>query len=325
VSDTQQQDTPFFILGSGRSGSTLLRMILACHSRIVIPPETWFLLDWTQRFDPVAPLAKAQVEEAVNLAVNHYRWPDFNIDAGDFRERALALRQPKLRALADIIFDEFRRREGRARWGDKTPPYCRIIPELRKIYPGALFIHLIRDGRDVTKSFHDRQWRGRLLHENTAEWLEATADIQRHRGQLTDEEFLEVRYEDLVLDTEATIGRICDFLGEETEPGMFSWEGAVAEKIPSRELHIHKKLLRKPQPTDVDRWKRELTPFQVACLEAYIGDRLSDFAYERSASLGAVSAAALRAYCATAVRGADFAGRAVGSLRRRLLGAPAQA
>jgi hypothetical protein len=32
---------PFFIVGSGRSGSTLLRMMLASHSRITIPPETW--------------------------------------------------------------------------------------------------------------------------------------------------------------------------------------------------------------------------------------------------------------------------------------------
>lgn len=319
MSEASQSDAPFFILGSGRSGSTLLRMILACHSRITIPPETWFLIDWTERFGARARLSAQEAEEAVDLAVKHYRWQDFEIDADEFRRRVRTLEEPTLRELADLIFDEFREREGRARWGDKTPPYCRIIPQLLEIYPDARIIHLIRDGRDVTKSFHDRGWHGRLLHENTIEWLRATSDVQRHQGVLTDENFLEVRYEDLVLETEAVIGRICDFLGEETEEGMFRWEGTVADKIPERERHIHKKLLRKPQPSDIERWKRELTRFETACVEAYIGPRLTEFGYERSASLGAAGAAALRGYCETVLPAADFVKRGFGFLRRRLL------
>lgn len=320
MSEPLKNDDPFFIIGSGRCGSTLLRLILGGHSRIVIPPETWFLLEWTRRFDATARLTKSEVEEVVDLTTNHYRWPDFEVNADEFRSQARAVQQPTLRSLADLIFDEFRRREGCARWGEKTPRYFRIIPELSKIYPDARFIHLVRDGRDVAKSFYDRKWLGGCLHRNTAEWIEATAAVQRDCPQLGDSNFLEVRYEDLVLETEATIGRICDFLGEESEPAMFSWEDAVTDKVPSRELHIHGKLHRQPEPADVGRWKRELTPFQVACLEAYIGDRLVDFGYERATSLNPLSAAALRAYCATVLAGADFASRVLNSVGSRLLG-----
>lgn len=321
MSERLKHDNPFFIIGSGRCGSTLLRLILDGHSRIVMPPETWFLLDWTRRFDATALLTKSEVEEIIDLTTNHCRWPEFEINAVEFQAQARAVQQPTLRSLADLVFDEFRRREGCTRWGEKTPRYFRIIPELAKIFPDARFIHLVRDGRDVAKSFYDRKWLDGCLHRNTAEWMKATDAVLRDSSQLGDNRFLEVRYEDLVLETEATIGRICDFLGEEIEPAMLSWEGAVADKVPSHELHIHGKLHRQPEPADVGRWKRELTPFQVACVEAYIGDRLVDFGYERATSLDPLSAAALRAYCATALAGADFASRVLNSVGSRLLGA----
>ena len=49
----ESDNAPFFIVGSGRSGSTLLRLILASHSRICIPPETWFLVPLLDKYDSV--------------------------------------------------------------------------------------------------------------------------------------------------------------------------------------------------------------------------------------------------------------------------------
>ena len=72
---------PFFIVGSGRSGTTLLRMILASHSGLAIPPETWFLLPLLRRLDTSRPLSAAEVNYAVQTVTSHYRWPDMNLSA----------------------------------------------------------------------------------------------------------------------------------------------------------------------------------------------------------------------------------------------------
>ena len=71
-----------------------------------------------------------------------------------------------------------------------------------RLFPGARFIHLCRDGRDVVKSFQQRGWYGPWLHENTREWNEALAYRERWNHIDAKSSILDVRYEDLVLDTE---------------------------------------------------------------------------------------------------------------------------
>ena len=271
---------PFFIVGSGRSGTTLLRLILDAHSRLAIPPESWILLPLIEHLPLTAELSSSQVEEAVTRVTEHYRWPDLEIDDAWFEEQVRALESPRIRTIADVVFERVRERSGVPRWGDKTPRYVGIVPEIARLYPEAQFIHLMRDGRDVVLSMWLRRWFGNWLVWNLDEWRDAMDFMERNRAVLPAERLLEVRYEDLVLDTEATVRRICAFLGESFEPSMMQWEDSVAAKIPGRELYIHQKLLRRPRPDDVARWKRELHAGQVFMLEAYLGRRLEQQGYE---------------------------------------------
>ena len=112
---------PFFIVGSGRSGSTLLRLMLASHSRLTIPPETWYLIPLLKRFNIDQRLNADEVELAISIITSHYRWPDMRLDAQDFRRQASRLPKPSLRDLVEIVYRTHLQAEGKARWGDKTP------------------------------------------------------------------------------------------------------------------------------------------------------------------------------------------------------------
>src|SRR5579859_1525478 len=211
---------PFFIVGSGRSGSTLLRMMLASHPRLTIPPETWYLAPLLQRLSIDRPLNADEIESAISIVTSHYRWPDMKLDQRDFRREVARLVKPYLRDLVEVVYRSHLQAEGKARWGDKTPAYIEILPQLAKMYPNSRFIHLIRDGRDVAKSFQATDWVGLWLHENTREWTRALDCHWRWvRSDLRDR-ILQVRYEDLVLKTEGTLRKICEFIGEEFEPQM---------------------------------------------------------------------------------------------------------
>ncbi len=50
------------------------------------------------------------------------------------------------------FFELYAEKQGKPRWGDKTPGYTQHIRKISKVLPEARFIHLIRDGRDVTLS-----------------------------------------------------------------------------------------------------------------------------------------------------------------------------
>jgi hypothetical protein len=272
---------PFFIVGSGRSGSTLLRMMLASHSRLTIPPETWYLIPLLRRFSIDRPLNADEVESAISIITSHYRWPDLKLDAQDFRRETALLPEPYLRDLVEVVYRSHVQVEGKARWGDKTPIYIEILPQLATMYPNSRFIHLIRDGRDVAKSFQATDWIGRWLHDNTREWTRALECHWRWVRSDFRDRILQVRYEDLVLETEGTLRQICGFIGEEFEPQMLSWELKVDEQVPARERDVHAKLKLKSGAESVARWKREMSAREMFVSEAFMGSVLTRLGYER--------------------------------------------
>src|SRR5579883_179752 len=292
---------PFFIVGSSRSGSTLLRLMLTSHSRIAIPSETWYLIALLGKFPFDRRLQENEVGAAVSMMTNHYTWPDMGIDASEFRHRAASLSGARLRDLVEIVYRWHMEVDGKSRWGDKTPGYIEIVPALAAMFGDAKFIHLIRDGRDVAKSFQRQGWHGPWMHGYAREWLRAVeADLRLGRTPLN-ERILRVHYEDLVLHPEATLRGICAFIDERFEDQMLLWRGRVDQALPERVKRIHSSLGRGLNPSDVSRWKREMTAREVFVAEALIGAQLSHFGYERRyrSKLWSPLFAATRTYCRT--------------------------
>lgn len=313
---------PFFIVGSGRSGTTLLRMILASHSEISIPPETWYLLRIPETLDNHDPLNAAEVGTVTRIMTNHYRWPDMNYEAAEFLGDVAKLPTPSLRAILDLVYQKQLVRDNKVRWGDKTPGYIEILPRLARLFPGAKFIHFVRDGRDVAKSFQAKRWYGDRLHENAREWIAAMQFADTWAGSALAEQTLKVRYEDLVLETEPTVKRICSFLGAAFEPQMLLWQERVDDLVPARELHIHEKLRHAPRPSDAFRWKGEMSAWEVFVAESFMAGYLRAQGYELRFGGAAwrPAFAITRLFCRYILPVAALPGKATTFLRNRLMG-----
>lgn len=272
-------DTPFFIVGSGRCGSTLLRLILAGHSRIQIPPETWFIGDLVRELPLWGPISAAQVDRAVDIMTGHFRWPDMQIPAEEFRRSASALAAPRLVDVINLVYQHHLRVHGKQRFGDKTPPYFEIIPELSVLYPGAKFIHLIRDGRDVAISFIENEYSERY-YQRRFDWRRAMRFRRHNNASAHGGRILEVRYEDLVTNLERTVRQICEYLGEEFEPGMLDWHGR-ADLVPERGRQtLHKGLAEPLQTERIGTWRRKLRPFECFAMEACLQNDLRALGYQ---------------------------------------------
>jgi hypothetical protein len=99
-------NTPFFIIGAGRSGTTLLRLILAGHSRLYVTPETWFIGPLVHELPLTGELNPTQVERAVGLIVADYRWPDMEMPASNLFRAARQILQPRLADIINLIHTE---------------------------------------------------------------------------------------------------------------------------------------------------------------------------------------------------------------------------
>ncbi len=199
-----QPDTalpPVFVIGSPRSGTTLLRLLLDAHPRISCGEETHFLR-----------ALEAIVGRDWQL-VSSYGLPrDWWLERirrlyGDFQGEVLA-------------------RSGKVRWAEKDPTYTLLLGFLDELFPDALYVHLLRDGHDVVASFRDR-WgyrsAARAARSEWARYVEAALSFGR---RLDERRFLELRYERLVADPEAEARRLFAFLGEAWHPDVLHFDPA---------------------------------------------------------------------------------------------------
>ena len=286
-----------FVVGAARSGTTMLRLMLDAHSELAIPPETQVVPELIS----ASKKPGAGAADVAELLVNHRRFPDFEIEAAAVRERFAAIEPFDVSEAIREFFRLYAEKEGKPRWGDKTPGYSAYMKKIHRHLPEVRFIHLIRDGRDVrlsqlgrgsdhpTPERHGKRWRKRVL-----EAREQGAEVPH---------YTEIRYEDLVLDTETSLRRLCEFCELEWDPAMLTFHeraqgrlSEIARDLPEGEelaegrrrasrtaegrLHVHRLTAEPPRKDRVARWRSEMSPEDRAGFESEAGELLAELGYE---------------------------------------------
>jgi Sulfotransferase family len=287
-----------FVVGLGRSGTTVLRLMLDAHPALTIPPETHF----------VSPLIQASgslrfdADRAAQLIIDgrHRRWPDFGLDADELRARLHAIPDFNTSDALRVFYRLYAEKQGKPRWGDKTPDYVRKMMKIQLALPEARFIHLIRDGRDAGLSHNARiVSRGVRKPLPAAElarrWVVRIRKARELASRLTG--YLELRYEDLVTDPEPALREVCDLIELDYDPAMLDYHRHAEERLremagelpaiagrPAREagerLAAHAMATKPPSRERIARWKQEMSREDLAEFEATAGDLLAELGYE---------------------------------------------
>lgn len=206
------------LLGSPRSGTTLMRRILNEHPDIACPPETHVLNACARFIQSDAMGAGLNVGVLAGLGFAGF-------DDSDVLGR--------LRKLAFGFFEDHAKQQGKSRWAEKTAFDSFYITEIDRLFGDhAYFICIVRHGVDVALSMKDLCDRSggylRELHDYiklypkpleafARAWADVTTDILEFHSRHPDNSLL-VRYEDLVADPDAAMSRIMNFVDAEWEP-----------------------------------------------------------------------------------------------------------
>ena len=291
-----------FIVGVPRSGTTLLRLMLDASSELAIPGETHFLPDLIHQWREMGRDAVPDDERrraALELITGHPRWQELDIEAGALEEQ---LMKPASLDVGDVVRAPFlvhARTRGKMRWGDKTPPYITKMRRIQRAVPEAVFIHVIRDGRDVALSWGEVSWGVDDVAEAAGKWMRRIGIARRDASELRADRYFEVRYEDLVADPERALRRLATAIDLPWEDGMLDYhQGAEERMAPSmHELHSARgrtitadqkerqwALVSEPPRMDrVSRWRREMNAGDRRAFEAVAGEMLATLGYEGEA------------------------------------------
>jgi hypothetical protein len=276
---------PFFIFGTKRGGTTLLRVMLNGHPNLCIPAESHFLIPIFKNFKN---FDKEISENDLNQIKNHIlhggRFHTWKTNEDEIKELFADTKGKhfKLRDIVSSVFELEKSKYKKEIWGDKTPEYTLFIPQINKLYPKHLAIGLIRDGRDVSFSLKNRGWEGWTIYQRAKYWKKCINNIHNTHKERPDHTII-VKYENLVQNTEEIISRLSYFLQVKYMSSMLDYTNRASDDITEteKEKEIHHKLSRKPSPEkDISKWKREQKSIDILLFESVAHKELTKMGYE---------------------------------------------
>ncbi|HKF73787.1 MAG TPA: sulfotransferase [Stellaceae bacterium] len=249
------ETAPIVVGGCGSSGTTLLRRMLDRHPAVCCGPESTVFLERVSGPEELASRLGFRADQIEGWQCASRSQAEF-IDR--FQSASLA-------------------RSGKRVWADKTPENVRRFAFVRRHFPKARLIHMIRDGRDVACSLRSQGWM-KVRHRTPSDaaarcaayWVER---VSAGRASRSDPGYIEIRYEQLVRDPEPTLRRLLGFLGLEWSDRVLVHDSNVTHPAAGPAF-----------TTSIGRWRREFTARDCEMVEAVAGDLLTELGYDQDVS-----------------------------------------
>jgi hypothetical protein len=271
----ERGDSRIFVVGTGRCGTKLLRRMLDLHPSLHVIDETHWIPVMARRHG----LGWAPRDALIDI-VRCTRFvegrPTLDLDDALRAELEALPERIRVSDFCDAIGVALARRQRKAMWADKTPEYGLHLRMLRWLWPGARFVHIIRDGPRVTASMirhpgyaamaalETWDWSDlacgwqptRLSEARVAEvrekrpeefsrlWHWRLMTIARQARQLPPGSYREIRYEDLVRRPESALREIASFLDLPVVPSWLTTAAGLVD--PARASSVDVEL---PIPT----------------------------------------------------------------------------
>jgi len=306
-----------FIVGLPRTGSTLLRTLLNRSDRVSIAAETHFLHQFARlgKQKRLLRFGDLHEERGLNLFLDDlfnerraagkdfWSWLNHNISRDSFRERVSSTDLSD-RAIFELFIQIYaERKKGGVQpgmiLGEKTAANIYYVPELLRWYPEARIIHTFRDPRGIfvsaLKLVKDGKWgvKTRLpkgLPKKVADplleasmafyilrlWLDA-ARLHARYSKAYPDQYVLLRFEDLLQEPEQHIRRVSDFIHTPFEQNMVEEVSSVGSSFTERRIVGGVGF----EKSTADRWKERIHPLTKAWLTTFSGRELDHFGYGR--------------------------------------------
>ena len=282
--NTRKKDepiNPIFIIGTERSGTNLLRLILDAHPNIAVPHPPHIV----KFFTPLVPrygdlkddrnFRRLVADVCRTVELHPYPW-EFVPD----RERVVReVRDKNLISIYFALYDQYREANGKKRWACKSTFMIDHVAEVLHYHPGARFIYMVRDGRDVAVSARASIFNHFHPFYSALRWQREQATGLSWLAELPPEQIMLLRYEELVNDPQGVTERLCAFLHEPFEPRMLDYH-RHSEARKSGSLSISWQNTSRPVMRDnTAKFRTALSPREILLFEAICHRELQAHGY----------------------------------------------
>jgi hypothetical protein len=277
--------TPVQMIGTQRSGSNLLRLMLNQLDGVSAPHPPHIL----ERFFPLLPAYKdlsnsenfhqLVTDVCTLIEFNPVPWSGVNLDIAEIISRC---KKPLLTEIFRVIYEMRTQSENARIWICKSLVNIRFADQLEENGVNPLYIHLFRDGRDVALSFKKAIVGEKHIYHIAKQWKEEQEASLRLAEKIGENRVLRVRYEDLIHNPEDELQKICRFIGAEYNPVAMDYYHSE-ESHKTAHSGVMWENVEKPVIADnYNKFKKELPQEDILIFEQVAGDTLEKLNYSRA-------------------------------------------
>jgi hypothetical protein len=258
-------DAPIFLTGFARSGTTWVNRLMQDYFDAGFANEGQFIISFGMRIQRYGDLRILRNRERLlrdlardrffSILSSNYKvdmdWNRITVRAGAFAE------------IVKEILAQIAEQTGKHRIGSKYPVFGRYLGLLNDLFPDCKVIHVIRDGRDCALSHKQVTWGHQNTYSAAIHWR-TYMEASRRSAEAMQGRYLEIRYEDLLLEPETTMRTLEHFI-----------VGTLEYGITKRFLEDRGSL----KPEKVGQWRQTMPPRDQAIFESVAGDLLQIYGY----------------------------------------------
>lgn len=281
-------DRLLFVLGRGRSGTSLLSRLLDAHPEIAVAPESLFILYLRRRYlqaDFEDPRVVRDFSRDVWMEERMRRW---QLEPKVLARRLGALQGADFQRMSTEIYaaNAEARGKGRPAWlGDKNPHYALFASTLAETFPRARFIHLVRDYRDNILSYRSVRFDLSSVAALAYRWCRYNRCVQQAADRWPDR-FLFLRFEDLIREPRRSLESVCAFLALPFDPGMLEFHRRPNPFVPDWHSNLRNPL----DPGQIEKWRRRMLRSHIAVADAVCQPLGTRWGYQPSTAPSSVDA-----------------------------------
>ncbi len=273
---------PIFIIGTERSGTNHLRLILDAHPAVAVPHPPHILKNLFPLEPAYGDLSddrrfRTLIRDVARLVALHaYPW-GFPIDEEEVFRTATAR---NLVCVYFAVHDQFAAHAGKPRWCCKSTHMLRHAALVRQHRPAAKLILMVRDGRDVAVSARESIFNRYSVYHSARLWQEEQRVGMYWLDKLSDREIHLLRYEDLLAEPARTVESLCAFLDIPFREDLLRFheteEAKVCASLSQDWRNTDKPLLR----GNSGKFRQALSQEEIDLYEAIAAPELDRFGYE---------------------------------------------
>ena len=309
-------DRLFFVVGCGRSGTSLLTVMLSAHPAMIALNEVpfWHAV-YRKHHRRFQRLKGERFVDAVLDQLYRCWWAqELAGDRAALRAVCLAKALPDWKDIYAGLLSLQIKDEDPQRVGEKSPSNLNYVEVLSRSFPNSQFVHIVRDPRAVLRSVLQVDRSLRQVAPIMKRWRSAVDQHLTYARHLGPGRYLLLRYEDLVRDPQCELQRVCRFMGQDYHAAMLEYHQRSEPGFSRYKSHHMANTLNPVVATHSDRWREELSSAQVGLVEYRCHDHMKLLGYDRTNT--SVSFPQLRLAASQFLGQATLPGRWLGRRRR---------